>query len=163
MRVLRRVCLPALIVVSLLATPHLSSAHPLGNFSISHYTAIHLESDAVVLRYVIDMAEIPAFQERRKLRNEAVYARRTALRIAAGLRLSIDSKLVALTPVRQTVTSTAGQAGLRTLRLAIVLRAAAVAGEAQPAHDRGGHAVHLSEDELGGSRDLVGHGDRRRV
>ena len=43
--------------------PHLGSAHPLGNFSISHYTAIRLDSDAVVLRYIIDMAEIPTFQE----------------------------------------------------------------------------------------------------
>ena len=55
-------CLAALAVV-LLAMPHLGSAHPLGNFSISHYTAIRLDSDAVVLRYLIDMAEIPTFQE----------------------------------------------------------------------------------------------------
>ena len=56
-------CLAALAVVGALTTPHLGSAHPLGNFSISHYTAIRLESDAVVLRYIIDMAEIPTFQE----------------------------------------------------------------------------------------------------
>ena len=58
-------CLAALAVV-LLAMPHLGSAHPLGNFSISHYTAIRLDSDAVVLRYLIDMAEIPTFQCCRK-------------------------------------------------------------------------------------------------
>jgi hypothetical protein len=55
--------LAVLAVVSCLPTPGLVSAHPLGNFSISHYTAIHLEPDAVVLRYRIDMAEIPTFQE----------------------------------------------------------------------------------------------------
>ena len=55
-------CLAALAVV-LLAMPHLGSAHPLGNFSISHYTAIRLDSDAVVLRYLIERAEIPTFQE----------------------------------------------------------------------------------------------------
>ena len=59
-----RACLVVVLaVVGLLATPDLSSAHPLGNFSISHYTAIRLETDGLVLRYVIDMAEIPTFQE----------------------------------------------------------------------------------------------------
>jgi len=40
-----------------------ATAHPLGNFSISHYSAIHIGKDAVELRYIIDMAEIPTFQE----------------------------------------------------------------------------------------------------
>src|SRR6476661_6392686 len=38
-------------------------AHPLGNFSVSHYSAIRVGKEAVELRYVIDMAEIPTFQE----------------------------------------------------------------------------------------------------
>ena len=40
-----------------------ATAHPLGNFSISHYSAIGIGKDAVELRYIIDMAEIPTFQE----------------------------------------------------------------------------------------------------
>ena len=40
-----------------------SSAHPLGNFSISQYSAIRITREAVELRYLIDMAEIPTFQE----------------------------------------------------------------------------------------------------
>ncbi|HVR16660.1 MAG TPA: hypothetical protein VMS25_09885, partial [Candidatus Limnocylindrales bacterium] len=40
-----------------------ATAHPLGNFSISHYSAIRIGKDAVELRYIIDMAEIPTFQE----------------------------------------------------------------------------------------------------
>src|SRR5215475_10553932 len=55
--------LAVLTVAGTVVAPHPGSAHPLGNFSISHYTAIRLESDAVALRYIIDMAEIPAFQE----------------------------------------------------------------------------------------------------
>ena len=34
----------------------------MGNFSISHYTAIQIEPDAVQLRYLVDLAEIPTFQ-----------------------------------------------------------------------------------------------------
>jgi ABC-type nickel/cobalt efflux system permease component RcnA len=35
----------------------------MGNFSISHYSGIKVEPRAIRLRYIIDMAEIPTFQE----------------------------------------------------------------------------------------------------
>ncbi len=38
-------------------------AHPLGNFSIGHYARLRLTRDAVRMHYVLDMAEIPTFQE----------------------------------------------------------------------------------------------------
>ena len=38
-------------------------AHPMGNFSINHYSAISLQNDGVHLEYIVDMAEIPTFQE----------------------------------------------------------------------------------------------------
>ena len=38
-------------------------AHPLGNFTINHYTGLRIGSDAIALAVVIDPAEIPAFQE----------------------------------------------------------------------------------------------------
>lgn len=43
--------------------PGTASAHPLGNFTINQYSRIELDSDQVSLRIVLDMAEIPAFQE----------------------------------------------------------------------------------------------------
>ena len=52
-----------LVGLGSLLTPHLSPAHPLGNFSISHYTSLRLAPEAVELHYIIDMAEIPTFQE----------------------------------------------------------------------------------------------------
>ena len=57
-RLLWRVVLGALA----LAVPAGASAHPMGNFSISHYTAIQIEPDTVRLRYLVDLAEIPTFQ-----------------------------------------------------------------------------------------------------
>src|SRR5690606_8335651 len=39
-------------------------AHPLGNFTVSRYTRLELQPEAVELLYIIDMAEIPTFQER---------------------------------------------------------------------------------------------------
>ena len=38
-------------------------AHPLGNFTVNQYTGLHVSRDVIVVDYVLDMAEIPAFQE----------------------------------------------------------------------------------------------------
>ena len=54
--------LAGLLAPLALVAPCLASAHPMGNFSISHYAAIHVEPDGVRLRYVLDLAEIPTFQ-----------------------------------------------------------------------------------------------------
>src|ERR1041385_4590829 len=42
-------------------------AHPLGNFTVNHFTRIEVGNDRVNLHSVIDMAEIPAFQELQKI------------------------------------------------------------------------------------------------
>src|SRR5438876_4874463 len=38
-------------------------AHPLGNFTINHYARLEIGGQKINVRYVIDMAEIPTFQE----------------------------------------------------------------------------------------------------
>jgi len=38
-------------------------AHPLGNFTINHYAGLQIKPDSIAVDLVIDMAEIPAFQE----------------------------------------------------------------------------------------------------
>ena len=38
-------------------------AHPMGNFSISHFAGLRIEAGAVEIRYILDLAEIPTFQE----------------------------------------------------------------------------------------------------
>ena len=38
-------------------------AHPMGNFSINHYSAISISQKEVDIHYIIDLAEIPTFQE----------------------------------------------------------------------------------------------------
>ena len=37
-------------------------AHPMGNFSVSHYARIQVRGSGVEIRYVLDLAEIPTFQ-----------------------------------------------------------------------------------------------------
>ena len=53
----------AIGTLGLIVFPPPSSAHPMGNFSISHYADIRIEQGFIELRYLIDMAEIPTFQE----------------------------------------------------------------------------------------------------
>src|SRR5262249_10683036 len=52
-----------LLTAWIIIVPNSATAHPLGNFSISHYSGIRVSKDAIELRYMIDMAEIPTFQE----------------------------------------------------------------------------------------------------
>src|SRR5881409_4022353 len=52
----------ALVALALARAPH-AEAHPLGNFTVNRYSRLELYSDAIRVRYVLDMAEIPTFQE----------------------------------------------------------------------------------------------------
>ena len=54
----------AALVVALLVPASRAAGHPLGNFSIDHYSRLHIARDAVTLRYILDLAEIPAAAER---------------------------------------------------------------------------------------------------
>src|SRR5205823_9555147 len=49
-------------LVTGLLSPYLLSAHPMGNFSVSHYSRIEVGARGVAIRYVLDLAEIPTFQ-----------------------------------------------------------------------------------------------------
>ncbi|MBC7826079.1 MAG: high-affinity nickel-transporter, partial [Candidatus Parcubacteria bacterium] len=62
-------CLTSIVAIALvfLSWVPLADAHPLGNFTINHYAGLHIERDHVGIDYVLDMAEIPAFQEIRQL------------------------------------------------------------------------------------------------
>src|SRR6476646_1882019 len=53
------------VLTCLLATPA-SHAHPMGNFSVNHYSRITLTKDAIEIRYILDLAEIPTYQELQK-------------------------------------------------------------------------------------------------
>ena len=52
------------ILMAWIALGSTVTAHPMGNFSVSHYTNISIGTGGVELLYIIDMAEVPTFQER---------------------------------------------------------------------------------------------------
>ena len=111
-----------------LAAPAAANAHPLGNFTVNRFSGIELSGDRVYVKYVLDMAEIPAFQKRQKITDERVYERDLAAGIARGLDLRLDGRRVALTPLDHALAFPPGAAGLRTLRFEAVYSAAASSG-----------------------------------
>jgi nickel/cobalt transporter (NicO) family protein len=63
----RRFVIALLLSVVAAALPASALAHPLGNFTINHYAGLTIGRDTIRLDVVIDMAEIPTFQERLRL------------------------------------------------------------------------------------------------
>ncbi len=110
-----------------LVIPALAAAHPLGNFTINHYTGIRVEPDRVLLDVVIDEAEIPAFQARLDFDTdgdgEVSDAETDAGRgpacqkLAPSLALSVNGAAQALTVVEAGLTFPPGVGGLSTMRM----------------------------------------------
>ena len=107
------------------------AAHPLGNFSISHYAGIEIGADAVQIRYVVDMAEIPTFQEMQDgglvaepgHPSVAPWVTRMVDALGRGLRLEVDGARLALTPSGSEIIFPPGAGGLPTLKLGVVYTA----------------------------------------
>src|SRR5438093_11541772 len=122
----------ALVALALARPPH-ADAHPLGNFTVNRYSRLELYSDAIRVRYVLDMAEIPTFQEIDSIdldgdgqpsasENEA-YLDGRAPKIVNDLHLTANGSPIDLRVLTRDISYPAGQAGLRTLRLNLLLEA----------------------------------------
>jgi ABC-type nickel/cobalt efflux system permease component RcnA len=117
------------IAVALLsyATTSPAAAHPLGNFTINHFTRIDAGRQQVRLHYVIDMAEIPAFQATQSMAKNSdgslsqadlnVYLGHVASCYAAGLLVTVNGKTIPLQIVSKTLSMPRGSGGLYTLRV----------------------------------------------
>jgi ABC-type nickel/cobalt efflux system permease component RcnA len=150
----------AVHAMALLAAVLLCSAasfsHPMGNFSISHYAGIRLEDGYVEIRYVIDEAEIPTFQEMQRtgLRanvndpSVAGYLREQAEGLKAGLTVTLDGQPISLETVSTEVIFPPGAGGLPTMKLGLLYRAS-LAGMQPSAR----HQLHYRDDNF---RDRAG-------
>lgn len=114
--------LAALLVVigaTLVASPT-ASAHPLGNFTVNHFAGVDLAGDTVYVRFALDLAEIPTFQEGADVRRPGY-----AASLAKGLELTVDGKRVPLIVVAHRTSERPGAGGLKTLRFDAIYRAPA--------------------------------------
>lgn len=115
-----------IIVICLSWMPR-AYAHPLGNFTINHYAGVEVAEDSLGVDYVLDMAEIPAFQEINQLdtnhnrKTEPVetvqYPTQKCDEINSYLELLINKQPLALSLVKSAVEFPPGVGGLSTLRL----------------------------------------------
>jgi nickel/cobalt transporter (NicO) family protein len=110
-----------------LALPTSAWAHPLGNFTINHYAGLHVTQQEITVDYVLDMAEIPAFQEialsdangngQPDAAESGTYHSAKCESIRSDLNLSVNSQSSALTLSSSTIEFPQGAGGLLTLRL----------------------------------------------
>ena len=111
-------------LAALACAPGAAHAHPLWNFSVNHLSEVSVSSDRVDVRYVLDQAEIPTFQQRGLARAEVL--RRIRAEVARGVRVTVDGRSAPLRAVGPpTLALRPGAGGLRTTRFELALRAPA--------------------------------------
>jgi ABC-type nickel/cobalt efflux system permease component RcnA len=111
------------VVVGALLAPSGAVAHPLGNFTVNRFSAVELSGRDVFVRYVLDLAEIPTYQEGARVRAAGFPAE-----IARRLELDLNGRHVALVPVQHKLSERPGAGGLPTLRFEAIFRASGPVG-----------------------------------
>jgi nickel/cobalt exporter len=128
---MRSCLIAALLFVFLLVTSSKVTAHPLGNFSISHYSAIRVGKEAIELRYIIDMAEIPTFQETQENGFTAkagdpsaeAYLMRKSDLLRDGLILDVNGQRLPLRAESREMIFPPGAGGLPTMKIGLLYKA----------------------------------------
>ena len=108
-------------------------AHPLGNFTINQYAGLKVSHDMVIIDYVLDMAEIPAFQEistfdangngQADSTEAAGYHAEKCAALQPNLSLRVNKRGLNLSLFSSSVEFPPGVGGLPTLRLTCEFRA----------------------------------------
>jgi nickel/cobalt exporter len=111
-----------LVALAALAAPAAATAHPLGNFTINHFSRLEVSGHRLYVLYVLDMAEIPTFQAGRI--DVPAYARR----IARGAELTVNGRRARLVPGATALAHPMGAGGLHTTRLEVMLRGPVLSG-----------------------------------
>ena len=123
-----RSVLTALAVFVALTIPTITLAHPLGNFTVNHYSRLELSPGQARVFYVLDMAEIPAFQTIQQIDRDGdrqvsgeegtAFASMKIDDLRRGLRFTLNGTAVDLKPTSASDLSfPPGQGGLSLLRL----------------------------------------------
>src|SRR3712207_3206223 len=156
----RRWLLPYLMI--LLATLVLSSAkaaeaHPLGNFTINHYSRLEFGDEAARIAYVLDLAEIPTFQQKRLLDTDGdgklsdtearSYLDAELPALLENLELRVGDEVMPMRVLDSSATYRPGQGGLQTLRIEAHLLADLP--EEWEEHGAGSYTDRNYEDRLG--------------
>ncbi|HWP90786.1 MAG TPA: sulfite exporter TauE/SafE family protein [Thermodesulfobacteriota bacterium] len=109
--------------------PHQAYAHPMGNFSINHYSKIEVDKNGLKLRYIIDLAEIPTFQELGEIdtngdkitspEEEKAYLSRKVEELKNGISLKLNEEPINLKPESVDMIFIPGAGGLPTIKITV--------------------------------------------
>jgi len=124
-----------LLCLLALALPQTAFAHPLGNFTINRYSRLEVQPGLVRIRYVLDEAEIPTYQELSLLhangdkptaQEQAAFLTSRAEQLRSNLHLAVGRQPVTidLEPGSTALSFPPGQGGLSLLRVTAWYRAA---------------------------------------
>jgi len=150
------------------------SAHPMGNFSVNHYTRIAVGPRGADLLYVLDLAEIPTFEILQRWKLERSSPRADLERKAAEeardwarhLKVTVNGRDVAPQFQSAQLTFADGAGGLPVTRIEARLRLPVAAGklEFEDANypDRAGWKEIVITAERGASIEQATQGDRDR-
>jgi high-affinity nickel-transport protein len=102
----------------------------MGNFSINHYSKIKIGQKSVEILYLVDMAEIPTYQEIREFDlapkpddpSASRYLDLHEATLRAGLSLESDGQPVQLDTLSRVLTFADGAGGLPTMKIGFVFR-----------------------------------------
>lgn len=104
-----------------------AEAHPLGNFTISHYSQLEFADGAAHITYVLDLAEIPTFQQMKQLDANGdgkfsdaeadAYLDAELPGLLEGLHLGVGDETLPLRVLNRSAVFVPGQGELPTLRI----------------------------------------------
>src|SRR5215211_7435065 len=107
--------------------PREARAHPLGNFTINHYSSLEFAEETTRITYVLDFAEIPTLQQKARLdadgdgklsdREVNAYLDARLPSLVEGLRLRAGDEVLPLQVLHRSAEYRSGQGGLPTLRV----------------------------------------------
>lgn len=118
-------CLALAVFASLF--PREAQAHPLGNFTINHYSSLEFAGQNAHITYVLDLAEIPTLQQRESMdadgdgelsgKESDAYLDARMPSLVEGLGLRVGDEVSPLEVTGRSAEYRPGQGGLPTLRI----------------------------------------------
>src|ERR1017187_6467438 len=113
-------------ILVLAALSFAATAHPMGNFSVNHYSRLYFHQSGLDLTYVLDLAEIPTFQLLGPATGQPSLDRKTneqAREWIANLALTEDGRKLPWHVKSIAATAADGAGGMPTLRIVIAAEA----------------------------------------
>lgn len=144
----------------IIGRPATVAAHPLGNFTVNRYSRLLVSPGHLAVQYVLDMAEIPAFQERMRIdadqdgtistHEQQTYLLAQTEALRQNLRLLADGQPITLHTDSTHLEFPTGQGGLLTLRLSarFVADLPTATYEAQLSYADGNYGSRLGWSEI---------------